>query len=262
MNKISLQMYTMRDFTKTLSELDETVYKLKEIGFDMLQYSIPKTFDAKDVKKIFDEHKMKNDSVFCASLEIEERTNEILRQCELFETDYVRVDSMPPSLASTPAGYKMYAHYLNEAGAELKKHSKKLLYHFHAFEFIKFNDVTGIEIFLNETDPELVELIPDTHWVQAGGKNPTDFFEKYKNRYTYMHAKDFVVSPRSELLEDHAARFAPVGEGVLDWEGILKVCKANNVKSYAIEQDNCYGRCPFECVKSSFDFLEKMGVNK
>ena len=40
MSKISLQMYTMRDYTKTKSDLKGTVKKLSEIGFSNLQYTV------------------------------------------------------------------------------------------------------------------------------------------------------------------------------------------------------------------------------
>lgn len=155
----------------------------------------------------------------------------------------------------------MFARYLNEAAAELKRHGRKLLYHFHAFEFIRFNDTTGIEIILSETDPEAIEIIPDTHWIQSGGKSPKEFLEQYKNRYTYVHTKDFAISEMGDTWESRPICFAPVGEGNLNWSEILEVCKNNSVQSYAIEQDDCYGRDPFDCVESSFNYLMKMGVN-
>ena len=64
MSKISLQMYTMREHTKNLADLENTVGRLKEIGFENLQYSVPASFDAREVHKIFEQNKIKNDSVF------------------------------------------------------------------------------------------------------------------------------------------------------------------------------------------------------
>ena len=49
MSKISLQMYTLRNYTTNMEDLDRTLSKLKEIGFEMLQYSIPGHFDPKEV---------------------------------------------------------------------------------------------------------------------------------------------------------------------------------------------------------------------
>lgn len=260
MGKISLQMYTMRDFTKTPAELNNTLERLKEIGFSTLQYSVPDSFDTAEVKKMFDSVGIKNDSVFCPCLELENREKKIIGECEMFETDFVRTNSIPAGLSSSPAGYKMFAHYLNEVTAGLKKEGKKLLYHFHAFEFIRFGNTTGIEILINETNPEAVQLIPDTHWIHSGGKSIIGFLEKYSDRYEYIHTKDFAIGNMGAQLEMRPILFAPVGEGNIEWDNILAFCKKKGVKSYAIEQDDCYGRDPFDCVKSSFDYLKRAGV--
>lgn len=153
MSKISLQMYTMREHTKTLEDLDNCLGRLSEIGFDMVQYSIPPHYNSKEVKKIFDKHNMANDSIFCSWLCIEDTMNKIISDCELFNTKYVRCESITNGLTTHANGYKCYAHYLNEACSKFKKHGIKLLYHFHAFEFKRFGDLTGIEIMLKETDP-------------------------------------------------------------------------------------------------------------
>lgn len=260
MEKISLQMYTMRERTKTIDDLKKTVQKLSEIGFDTLQYTIPESFHAKEVKSIFDEFGIKNDSVFCPHLKIEEKMETILSQCSLFETKYVRTDSITAGLTEYAAGYKAFAHYLNEAAKPFSKHGIKLLYHFHAFEFKRFGDKTGIDIILSETDPEYIQIIPDTHWIHSGGKNVVEFLEKYKDRYDYIHAKDFGIGVNRDILESRPIEICPVGEGNLNWKPIIEFCKSKGVLSYAIEQDCCYGRDEFECVKSSYDFLKKMGV--
>ncbi|MDY3929445.1 MAG: sugar phosphate isomerase/epimerase [Clostridia bacterium] len=261
MSKISLQMYTMRDYTKSINELKNTIEKLSEIGFKKLQYTVPESFCIKDVKKIFDEYGIENDSVFCKSLQIEEKMSNILAACDVFGTKHVRIDSIQRGLSSSAAGYKMFAHYLNEVSGNLKKHGIKLMYHFHAFEFIRFENGTGIEIFLNETDPEVIQIIPDTHWIQSGGKVITEFLEKYKDRYDYVHTKDFAIGEMGDVWENRPIEFAPVGEGNIDWKPIIDLCKKNNVQSFAIEQDDCYGRNPFDCVKSSFNYLKQIGVD-
>lgn len=260
MGKISLQMYTMREHTRTWEDLKKTVKRLADIGFDTLQYSVPDCYDAKEVKELFDDNGIRNDSIFCPYLKIEDKMKDIISQCELFDTKYVRVDSITSGLATEAAGYKCFSHYLNEACKEFKNHGLKLLYHFHAFEFKRFGDEMGIDILLKETDPEYIQLIPDTHWIHSGGKSVTEFLEKHKDRYDYIHAKDFGIGGRGTHLEARPIEFAPVGEGNLDWKPIIELCKKNGVKSFAIEQDDCYGRDAFDCVTSSYNFLKKMGA--
>lgn len=262
MSRISLQMYTMRKYTKTLSDLADTVSRLKEIGFENLQYSVPENFDVNEVKRIFDASTIKNDSVFCSCMKLEEDFDKVMRQCELFETDHIRIDSIPTSLTTSASGYKMFAHYLNEVCGEYKRAGMKILYHFHAFEFKRFGEKTGIEIFLEETDPEVIAINPDTHWIHSGGKNICEFLEKYKDRYDYIHTKDFAIGNMGSTWEARPINFAPVGEGNLDWEPVIRLCKKNDVNIYAIEQDDCYGRDEFDCVRTSFNALKRLGVDE
>lgn len=259
MSRISLQMYTMREHTSTIEGLEKTIEKLSEIGFEMVQYSIPKDYSRETVYKIFNKYNMKNDSVYGENL-VDVDMNDVLSQCEHFGTDYVRVATMPPSLTTSLDGFKEYAKFLNDNSKELKAHGKKVLYHFHAFEFRRFGDVSGIETILAETDPEVIQIIPDTHWIQSGGKNPANFLAQYTDRYDLVHFKDFGITERMELLEGRPIVYAPVGEGNLEWDPIIKVCKENNVLSYAIEQDFLYGRDAFSQVKSSFDFMSSKGI--
>ncbi|MBE7037696.1 MAG: sugar phosphate isomerase/epimerase [Ruminococcaceae bacterium] len=261
MSKISLQMFTMREHTKTWEDFKNTISKLREIGFETLQYSIPDAFDAKEVKKVFDSFGIINDSVFCPSLKLEDRLNTTIEQCELFNTKYVRIDSIQRGLTDNASGYKMFAHYLNEVSKEYKSKGIKIVYHFHSFEFKRFGNKKGIDILIDETDPEAIQIIPDTHWIQSGGSVITEFLEQYKDRFDYVHVKDFAIGAMGEKWEARPIEFAPVGEGNLNWKPIVDLCKRLDVKSYAIEQDDTYGRDAFACVKSSFDFLKKIGVD-
>ena len=49
---------------------------------------------------------------------------------------------------------------------------------------------------------------------------------------------------------------APVGEGNLDWDGIIPACVAAGVEWYAVEQDD-YLSDPFDCLRSSYEYLAK-----
>ncbi len=50
-----------------------------------------------------------------------------------------------------------------------------------------------------------------------------------------------------------------MGEGNLDWPGIIAACRAAGVEWYIVEQDTCQ-RPPMESAKLSLQNLKKMGV--
>ena len=68
-----------------------------------------------------------------------------------------------------------------------------------------------------------------------------------------MHLKDMAMEGSNQL-------FAEVGEGNLEWDAILKACKAADIEWYIIEQDTCPGD-PFDSLKRSLDNLRAMGLH-
>jgi sugar phosphate isomerase/epimerase len=69
-----------------------------------------------------------------------------------------------------------------------------------------------------------------------------------------VHLKDMAITPQREQL------MAEIGEGNLNWAGILPACKAAGVEWYIIEQDICQ-RDPFESLSISLRNLKAMGVS-
>jgi sugar phosphate isomerase/epimerase len=189
-----------------------------------------------------------------------EGMKDVLEQCEHFKTKYLRIDGIPKELATTPQGYKQFAKELNEKAKEAKSHGLKAMYHFHTFEFIKLGDKKGIDILMEETDPEVIQILPDTHWIHCAGMNVADFLLQYKDRYDFVHFKDIAIVARDESMNPRPIVYAPVGHGNLNWEPIIKVCKENKVLNYAIEQDDLYGKDPFSEVKLSFEYMESKGI--
>ena len=59
--------------------------------------------------------------------------------------------------------------------------------------------------------------------------------------------------------EEKNQLFAEIGEGNLNWDGILEACRESDVEWYIVEQDVCQ-RDPFESMKISFENLKAMGV--
>jgi sugar phosphate isomerase/epimerase len=63
-----------------------------------------------------------------------------------------------------------------------------------------------------------------------------------------------IVTPQGER------RFAEIGEGNMNFRGILDACEQTGVEWAPVEQDNCYGRDPFESLEISFRKLRQLGA--
>ena len=79
------------------------------------------------------------------------------------------------------------------------------------------------------------------------------WINKMKDRMPVIHVKDMVMEDRTQLM-------AEVGEGNLNWPGILQACEDANVEWLAVEQDICQ-RDPFESLAISYNNLKAMGYS-
>ena len=79
-----------------------------------------------------------------------------------------------------------------------------------------------------------------------GGADVCDWIEKLADRIPCVHLKDMAVKGWEPIM-------APVGEGNLPWEKILATLeKCGKTKYLLVEQDDCYGADPFECLAMSY----------
>ena len=259
MSKIGIQMYTMRNHMKDRAELENTLKRLAEIGYKNVQISKPSYLTMQELADMLKEYGMKDDSVFCTTSKIIENIKNIVNEAEILGTDVLRTDSIPAELRNSEEGYMKFASMLNEQGKVLKQNGLRYIYHFHAFEFITFGSRRGIDILLNETDPETVMFQPDVFWLTSAGTEPSVSLRAFAGRAFYMHVKDYAIKQLEGVIENVPSYFAPVGTGNLNWPGIMKTAKEIGIELFVVEQDKCDGDV-FEAVKISYDNLRKMGA--
>ena len=60
----------------------------------------------------------------------------------------------------------------------------------------------------------------------------------------------------------NTVQFAEIGEGNLDFKAIIEACERTGVKYLPIEQDDTYGRDPFESLQISMDNLKALGFSE
>ena len=148
-------------------------------------------------------------------------------------------------------GVENLANILTTLGKKAKKAGLKLLYHNHDFEFKKDADgIVPIDYLLTHCDPKYVNFQMDLYWVTKAGADPVAYFNNYPKRFKIWHVKDM----------DDQGRFAPVGEGQIDFARILANKKLSGMKYYMVEQDMTFdGMKPLEAIEISNAGLRKIG---
>ena len=149
-------------------------------------------------------------------------------------------------------GVENLATILTTLGKQALALDLKLLYHNHDFEFVE--DASGfvvIDYLLENCDPKYVNFQMDLHWVTKAKADPLAYFEKYPGRFKLWHVKDM----------DSQGRFAPVGNGIIDFGRILNEKEQSGMQAYFVEQDETFAMEPLEAIKVSHKGLKKIGFN-
>jgi len=53
---------------------------------------------------------------------------------------------------------------------------------------------------------------------------------------------------------------AVVGEGNINFEAVIEAAEKAGTSYLLVEQDNCYGENPFDCLARSYNNLIKLGL--
>jgi sugar phosphate isomerase/epimerase len=251
---LAAQLYTVRQFTQTATDLRKSLKKIREIGYTAVQVSAIGPIPDAEVKAITDDlglmvcntHVRPADALW-NDLEA------VIEQHHLWNCEHVAIGSMPQQYRNDgEAGFRRFASEASAIGEKLHAADLTFSYHNHSFEFVRFGERTGLDILYAGSDPRYFQAEIDVYWVQHGGGDPAAWISKMKNRMPVVHLKDMVISDGEQIM-------AEVGEGNLNWPAILEACRYAEVEWYAVEQDICQ-RDPFESLKISFDNLKAMGV--
>ena len=255
--------FTVRDYTNDIEQYEKAAKKIKEIGYDSVQHGTPAFMTAAEDKALLDNFGLTPCSAY-ASLEAMRDKPEAFKKAvdaaQIYGVKYICVGTLSDEQRENAEGYKQFSADLNKVGKELSKEGLGVMYHNHALEFYSFGGGRhGMDIMLEETDPDLVFFNLDTHWLASGGVNPADWIYKTKGRLPIIHFKDYAIGGGAEMVEGVCKRFAEVGEGNLDWGAIVSACHETGVEYAVVEQDIC-NRCPFESLKISYENMVKFGV--
>ena len=242
--------------------------KIRAIGYRAVQVSQIGDIADAEVKRICDDNGLTICNTHVSVDDLLQKPDEVIEQHRLWGARHVAIGGMPLENRESEDGFRRFAEIANGIGERLYAAGLTFSYHNHSFEFVRFGGRSGLDLIFEETDPRYVQAELDTYWIQHGGADPVVWIEKMQNRMPVVHLKDMVMllppskSPPNELGGDLRPQqaMAEVGEGNMNFIGILDACKRIGVEWYAVEQDICQ-RNPFESLAISYRNLRAMGLS-
>lgn len=254
---IGLQLYSLRE--SIAQDVKGTIEKVAQVGIKEVEtygYSPEGKFwglEIKEFKKILDDNGLITPAGhygFDPFLEVNGTKDDLKYSLDVakeLNQNYIVISHIAENLRTSIEDYKRLADKINVAGEICKDAGLKLAYHNHAFEFTDYNGQNGYEIFLKNTDKELVDFEMDIYWVVRAGKDPVTFIKKYPGRFSLWHVKD--------MNKENPEMNTEIGSGSIDFEEIFKYRKRAGVKHLIIEQEN-FEMPPFQSLSKSFSFLQ------
>ena len=252
---IGAQLYTVRDFTKNLNDFEETLKKVTDMGCKVLQVSGTCDFEAEWLAEM--EKKLGFSCVLThtKAAEILGNTEKVCRDHGVFGCKNIGLGAVPGGKLNDGV-YEDFIRDFKPAAEKIKEMGYRFFYHNHAFEFSRSADGERfLEKFLRDFPADLLGITFDTYWAQFAGADPAEVLLRLAGRVECIHLKDMCATDRN------ANRMAPVGYGNMNFERILVSAEKAGSEYLLVEQDDCYGEDPFECLKKSFDYLKSLGLD-
>ncbi len=194
--------------------------------------------------------------------------DKIVEDCKALDTNMLRIGMLPITCMGSREKAVDFVKRADEMAERLGEHGIDLYYHNHHVEFVKYDGQYLLDIIRDNTKKMGFEL--DIHWIHRGGENPVEFIRRYAGRIRLLHLKDYRIArlpvpgegfDMKAFFADffNLVEFAEVGEGNLPIRECIEAGLAGGSEYFLIEQDDTYGRDPFESLKISRDNLIAMG---
>ena len=251
-SQIACQLYTLRDLCKTPADIASTLKKVKEIGYDAVQVSGIGKIEPTELKTILD-----GEGLTCCATHtnLERMRNDargLIDEHKLLGCTYTALGYHNVTGAKE---WTEFAKDFSGLAATLKAGGVELGYHNHSNEFARYDGRTAMQLLLDECGKDVWFEI-DTYWVAHGGGDPIQWINKVAGRIPCVHFKDLGIggSDRKQVMKE-------VGEGNLNWPGIIDACRKSGVQWFIVEQDNCNGRNPLDSIAQSLRNLRSLGVH-
>jgi inosose dehydratase len=157
---------------------------------------------------------------------------------------------------------------VRQSAAIAAEHGLTPVLHPHAGSYIEFED--EIERVLDDTTDDGLQLCIDTGHFTYAGVDPVKFLAGHRDRTPYLHFKDINPAVHQQVLADGVGFFdaitfgvfVPVGQGVVDFDGLAAELAKGFDGPGTIEQDRDFDATTtaLDDAKASLAFLRGLGL--
>ncbi|TXK49376.1 sugar phosphate isomerase/epimerase [Pontibacter qinzhouensis] len=255
--KVGIQLYTLRE--QISKDVKGVIGKVAKAGYNEVEtygYSLKNKFwglEPKAFKQLLSANKLTAPSGHFGFDDYigagkDDDLKAYIDAAKAVDMKYVVVPYLGDKLRQSASDYQRIAERLNTAAEACKRAGLGLAYHNHDFEFQKFDNTTGYDILLNETDKDLVKFELDLYWVVRADLDPVTMFNANPGRFVMWHVKDMdKANPKLNT---------EVGSGSVNFRKIFDQASQSGVEHIFVEQEN-FAIDPFKSINQSYAYVKK-----
>lgn len=219
--KVGLQLFTVRDSYHNKEELKEILKKIKELGYDGVEFAGYSEFEAEELKEYLHKIDLEPIASHHDIKELEDNFRDILEFDHSLGCQYV-VCSF--STTSDLEEVKHVMSVMSKVKEAAKAYGIQVLYHNHSHELQPIEE----EIIPLEEIKKCCNLELDTYWIFNVGMEPCHTLKAWADSISLIHMKD----------GDLEGNPCAIGEGFNNIYGIIKTAKQIGFEWIIVENDN------------------------
>lgn len=247
MEKIGLQLYSIRNHFNTPEEISDTFKKLKALGYDQAEMAGSHGLSYDRFYELAKEQGIEiigthdNFQEMCTDIDGMIAKHKQLHVKNmgiggLFLYDENAVNGIPVEKV------EKFIEDANKVADRIYEEGMKFVYHNHSHEFcVLSNGKRMIDMLIEGLDPVKTSFELDTCWVQNAGGNVESWIEKLAGRVDILHLKDmkYVIEKGADGKPNGHNIMTEIGSGNMDFFKIIEAARKTGVKYYIVEQDMC-----------------------
>lgn len=249
---VGAQLYSLRDTMKTPDDMAATLKQVADIGYTTVQVSGIGEIDPAEFVKMTDDNGLAIVVTHMGWPRFRNELDNVIATHKTWRCPHTAIGGLPGDYFNAD-GVKRFVDELAPIAERLAAEGMDFSYHNHSHELVKYGDATWLEQVYALAGGDMLKAEIDTYWIQHGGGDPAEWLRRCAGRAPVIHIKDMIITAEREQ------RFAPIGEGNLNWPAILAAAELGGVEYMMVEQDKCYDTAPIDALATSYRNLKAMG---
>ncbi len=249
--QIGAQFYTVREKCQNLEDFALTLRQVADIGYRTVQISGTCPYDAAWLKEQLDKNGLKCVLTHIPVPRLTGETAQVIADHFVFDCPHIGLGWYAFNEEKED---ESYAHFLDTfvpVAEKIHAGGRYFMYHNHDQEFKRTGGQLVLEKLAQDIPAEKMGFTLDTFWVQAGGGDPAQWIGKLAGRVPVIHLKDYA----------YGRKMAAVGEGNINFDRVFTEAEKAGTKYMLVEQDDCNGEDPIDCLRRSYEYLKACGFN-